>query len=125
MADSKQVPATVELLGSRRAVGLVAAADVDQPVADGSKETFLAGLVATSLVLLDHPLPLLLEVAHYVLPELHVEDGGLEAGPGHSRTSRISSGCWTCCRRRCRPACGRWEQRDLSCRTCCHQSCSA
>ena len=73
----------VAVLTSARHVGLVAAADVHQTVGDGSEEALLTGLVASGLVLLDHPLPLLLEVAHHVLPDLHVEHSRLEASLGH------------------------------------------
>ena len=69
----------VTVLAATGHVGLVAASNVHQTVGDGSEEALLTGLVASGLVLLDHPLPLLLEVAHDVLPDLHEVDGLLEA----------------------------------------------
>jgi len=61
-------------------VALVAAANVHQLQSNGGEGSLLARLAATGGVLLDDSLELLLEVAHNILPDLHVLDGGLKTG---------------------------------------------
>ena len=74
----------VAVLPAAGHVGLVASSNVHQPVGGRGEQALLARLVASGLVLLDHPLPLLLEVAHDVLPDLHEVHGLAEAEVGQA-----------------------------------------
>merc|ERR550532_2791823 len=69
----------VTVLAATGHVGLVTSTDVHKAMGGRCEESLLAVLVASGLVLLHHPLPLLLEVAHDVLPDLHVVHGLLKA----------------------------------------------